>query len=100
MKEVELTGTVEEVYKKLKTHVGQKICQYSFNNKRFQSILIEIISINRQYIYIDTDPHGTYTYRHGFAPPFFLCLEEDEVFETFDEMIRRKQEEMFYKNCY
>lgn len=99
MKEVELVGTVEEAYEKLTTHVGQKVCQYS-NGDRFESTVTEVSRIDGSYIIMNTDPFGQYDYRHGVAPPFFLCLEEDEVFETFDEMVKRKQEEMFKEKCY
>lgn len=91
MKEVELTGTVEEVYEKLKTHVGRKLCQYGDDN-RFESILTKVDSMHGQYIDINTDPYGPYHYYHGGAPPFFLCIEEDE---TFEEMVIRKQTNIF-----
>ncbi len=99
MKEVELVGTIEEVYEKLKTHIGQKICQYGDDGK-FESILTEVGNMDRSIIFIDTDPHGIYSYYHGMSPSFFLFLEEDDVFETFDEMVQRKQEEMLMKKCY
>ncbi len=100
MKEVELVGTIEEVYEKLKTHVGQKICEYD-RTGRYESTLLEVDSMDGHYIYMTTDLFG---FRYGYCvnidPPIFFCLEEDEVLETFDEMVKRKQKEMFKEKCY
>lgn len=97
MKEVELTGeTIDEVFEKLKAHVGQKICQYS-DNDRFESTLIKVSHMDDVHIFIDTDPYGIYDYYHGVAAPLFLCIEKNE---TFDEMVQRKQREMFKEKCY
>lgn len=92
MKEIELTGEInEKMFKKLKDHIGQKICQYSDDN-RFESTLIQVDNMNDRYIFIRIDPYGEYEYAHGVAPPIFLCIEENE---TFEEMVKRKQKDIF-----
>ena len=106
MKEVEITGTIQEIYEKLKTHIKQKICQYSDTGRsesilggvddmlvnRFQIICLHLENAceNDVHIFLPTKSFGMYEYIYGVSPPIFLCLEE-----TFEEKMRRKQEEIF-----
>ncbi len=94
MKEVELTGdTIEDLLKKLKLHLGKKICQYNSNNIRYESTLKEVRKFrnpNFAIITIKSDEYEEfYDYDHGVSPAIFL------ISETFEEMTRRKQEEIF-----
>ncbi len=108
MKEVEITGTIQEIYAKLKTHIGQKVCQYSDIGRsesilggvsdmlvnKYQTICLHLENEceNDTHIFLPTKSFGMYSYVYGVSPPIFLCLEVDE---TFEEMTRRKQEEIF-----
>ncbi len=110
MKDIKLVGVHEQMCKKLKAHIGQKICQYSeldkscigqdardFGiNERYESTLISVDdAFHSQCIFLDTKEFGKYIYLHSTSPAIFICIEEDEVLETFDEIVRRKQEEIF-----
>ncbi len=102
MKEVELIGeTIEEIYGKLQNHVGQKICQYVEKNIRYGDILIKIDELsNKDFIGLHMETFGYYPYYPYKDCTIFLCVGEDEVLESFEEMMRRKQREAFRKNCY
>ncbi len=98
MEEVKLVGVHEQMCKKLKAHVGQKICQYSEGERREFTLISIDDTISDQYILLYTKEFGVYTYLYSNSSPLVLCIEEDKALESFEEMIRRKQEEIFRRN--
>lgn len=94
MKEIQLIGIHRKMCEKLKAHIGQKICQY-YDDNRYEWTLISVDDTDDQCILLFLKDIGTYMYIYSVSSPLFLCIEEDEVLETFEEMVKRKQENIF-----
>lgn len=110
MKEIELIGeTVQEIYEKLENNKGKQVRHYL--PKYDRSTILDLISFRKFICPLGEEVvkisvlrkvfSDEFSYELNISPNYpedkfklFLLL-EDEVSETFDEMVKRKQKDIF-----
>ena len=111
MKEIELTGSsFIEFYDKLKNHVNKELFLVTLDGVKHDRVtLLKVTTTAKDTICLEYIREGFNTLEYIFYPfdkkqlnqgILWLCFEEEVNRETFEEKMRRKQEEIFMKNCY
>ncbi len=111
---IAITGvSIDDIYEQLCDHVGRAMFMIDKEGKKHpEVILTKVLSGHTEdTIYLEYGFEGSLdkSWAYSYCPleqtrsgsTLYLCIEEKEkVTETFEEKMRRKQEEAFKKNCY